>query len=254
MRLRRLLQVLKYGRNDADIISKSSEVRLSKSVIFRDIIKCYFKYDLWSNQYRKECFWQLPKARREEIGQKYKQKNSDKEDWLKDYFENYRFLNKWKSFKFESTARLQHKRINAYRTRYTIGEHCFIGHDVIIDRHHYLNGTLQVGDHVLLSKHVHIDYSGDVVIEDRVKLAEGVIIESHHRDLEAYLQGRDINIPTKLHICENAYIGTRAIILDSCSYIGRNARIGAGAVVTKDIPDNTVAVGVPARVIKVLDS
>ena len=57
-------------------------------------------------------------------------------------------------------------------------------------------------------------------------------------------------MPTKLVIRERAYIGSRAIILDSCNYIGKNARIGAGAVVTKDVPDNAVAVGVPAKVVK----
>lgn len=253
MNFRRLKQVCRYGWKDAAVISQEDGVNKGQLGVFCDILLCFFKYNVWSNQYRKERFWQLPEALRYEIGHKYKQKNAEKEEWLKDYFKNYRFLRKWKSFKFETSARLQHRRINAYRTRYTIGEHCFIGHDVIIDRHHYLNGTLRIGNHVLLAKHVHIDYSGDVVIEDRVKLAEGVNIESHHRDLEAYLQGRDINIPTKLRICENAYIGTRAIILDSCNYIGKNVRIGAGAVVTKDIPDNSVAVGAPARVIRVLE-
>ena len=214
---------------------------------------CYFKYNLWSNQYKKEKFWQLDAVQRLEVGKRFQQKNKEREEWLQDYFENHRFLNKWKSFKYESSAKLQHKRIEAYCKRYNIGEHCHIGHDVIIDRHHFFYGTLQIGNHVLLSKHVHIDYTGDVIIEDGVKLAEGVVMESHHRDLEAYAQGKDINIPTKLRICENAYIGTRAIILDSCNYIGKNARIGAGAIVTKDIPDNAVAVGVPAKVIKILE-
>ena len=149
---------------------------------------------------------------------------------------------------------MQHRRIEAYRKRYNIGEHCHIGHDVIFERHHYLPGTKKIGNHVLLAKHVFIDYTGDVVIEDGVKVTAGVIIESHHRDLEAYKNGKDINIPTKLLIRENAYIGSRAIILDSCNYIGKNARIGAGAVVTKDIPDNAVAVGVPAKVIKILET
>ena len=115
-----------------------------------------------------------------------------------------------------------------------------------------MNGTLKIGNHVTLSKHVYIDYSGDVIIEDGVKITQGVIIESHHRDLEAYNQGINVNVPTKLLIRENAYIGSRAIILDSCNYIGKNVRIGAGAVVTKDIPDNAVAVGVPAKVVKYL--
>ena len=61
-----------------------------------------------------------------------------------------------------------------------------------------------------------------------------------------------MNIPTELVIGEKAYIGTRAIILDSCNYIGKYARIGAGAVVVKDIPDYAVAVGVPAKVVKII--
>lgn len=254
MDFRRIKQVFKYGKKDAEAISQLPEVNLSKSTIFRDILKCYFKYNLWSNQYKKEKFWLLDASQRKEVGAKYKQKNKEREEWLQDYFENHRFLDKWKSFKYESSAKMQHRRIEAYRKRYNIGEHCHIGHDVIIDRHHYLNGTLKIGNHVLLSKHVHIDYTGDVVIDDGVKLAAGVVMESHHRDVDAYIKGKDINIPTKLHICENAYIGTRAIILDSCNYIGKNARIGAGAVVTKDIPDNAVAVGVPAKVVKILET
>lgn len=72
-------------------------------------------------------------------------------------------------------------------------------------------------------------------------------------EIEAYNKWQDINIPTKLHICKGAYIGTHAIILDSCNYIGKCARIGAGAVVTKDIPDYAVAVGIPAKVVKFIN-
>ena len=100
---------------------------------------------------------------------------------------------------------------------------------------------------------MYLDYSGELIIEDNVGIASGVIIETHHRDLEAKIQGKDVNIPTKLLIRKNAYIGARAIILDSCNYIGVNARIGAGAVVTKDVPDNSVVVGVPGKVVKLLN-
>ena len=107
------------------------------------------------------------------------------------------------------------------------------------------------GDHVLFAKNVFIDYSGFVTIENNVKIAAGVSIESHHRDLEAKEKGLDVNIPTRLLIREGAYIGTHAIILDTCNYIGKNARIGAGAVVTKDVPDYATVVGVPAKVVKI---
>lgn len=92
-----------------------------------------------------------------------------------------------------------------------------------------------------------IDYSGFIEIKDGVKIAAGVKIESHHRDLEEYEKGLDVNIPTKLVIEENAYVGVNAIILDSCNYIGKYARVGAGAVVTKDVPDYATVAGVPAK-------
>lgn len=133
-----------------------------------------------------------------------------------------------------------------------MGEDCIVQYGVELCREHCLNGTIKIGNHVLLAKHVFIDYSGKVVIDDGVKLANGVIIESHYRDLEAYKKGLDVNVPTELHIAENAYIGSRAMILASCHYIGKNARVGAGAVVTKDVPDNVLVAGMPARIIKTL--
>lgn len=53
-------------------------------------------------------------------------------------------------------------------------------------------------------------------------------------------------------IGNDVYIGNNVIILPGVT-IGNNVIIGAGAVVTKTIPDNSVAVGVPARVIKTAD-
>lgn len=134
-----------------------------------------------------------------------------------------------------------------------MGEGCMIEYGVELSRQHHLPGTISIGSHVLLAKNAFIDYSGEVVIEDDVKIAAGVSIESHHRDMDAYRKGLDINIPSKLTIAKGAFIGTHAIILDSCHYIGKYARIGAGAVVTKDIPDYSVAVGVPAKVVKEIE-
>lgn len=62
----------------------------------------------------------------------------------------------------------------------------------------------------------------------------------------------DLEITKPIVVGNNVYIGTNAIILLGVT-IGNNVVIGAGAVVTKDIPDNSVAVGVPARVIKTAD-
>jgi acetyltransferase-like isoleucine patch superfamily enzyme len=53
-------------------------------------------------------------------------------------------------------------------------------------------------------------------------------------------------------IKKNAWIGARVSILPGVT-IGENAIVGTGAVVTKDVPDNCMAVGVPAKVVKKLD-
>lgn len=57
--------------------------------------------------------------------------------------------------------------------------------------------------------------------------------------------------PCDIHIGDNCYIGTGAIILGPVT-IGNNVTIGAGAVVTHDVPDNAVVAGVPAKVVKLI--
>ena len=61
---------------------------------------------------------------------------------------------------------------------------------------------------------------------------------------------RDIINVDKLLIEEGAVIGSKAIILNSCNYIGKYAGWGR-SVVTKDVPDYATVVGVPAKIIKI---
>lgn len=62
----------------------------------------------------------------------------------------------------------------------------------------------------------------------------------------------DLEITKPIVVGDNVYFGNNVIILPGV-HIGSNVVIGAGAVVSRDIPDNSVAVGVPARVIKSAD-
>ncbi|MGB4256363.1 MAG: DapH/DapD/GlmU-related protein [Phycisphaerae bacterium] len=62
----------------------------------------------------------------------------------------------------------------------------------------------------------------------------------------------EISLLAPIRVGNNVFIGYGAIILAGVT-IGDNVVIGAGAVVTKDIPSNSVAAGVPPRVIKSLD-
>lgn len=62
----------------------------------------------------------------------------------------------------------------------------------------------------------------------------------------------DLEITKPITIGDNVYIGNNVIILPGVT-IGSNVIVGAGAIVSKDIPDNSVAVGVPAKIIKSAD-
>ena len=88
-----------------------------------------------------------------------------------------------------------------------------------------------------------------IQIGDNVILATGVHLLAHDGSLGHFLgYGRIGNIK----IGNNVFIGERATVLPGVT-IGNNVIIGVGSVVTKDIPDNSLAVGVPAKVIMPLD-
>lgn len=67
-----------------------------------------------------------------------------------------------------------------------------------------------------------------------------------------YFDGKRMDNIAPILIGDNVYIGMGAYIMPGVT-IGNNVIIGACAVVTHDIPDNSVAVGIPARVIKTVD-
>ena len=63
--------------------------------------------------------------------------------------------------------------------------------------------------------------------------------------------GMQGNMPmSELEICNDVWIGSRVIILGNVNRIGTGAIIGAGAVVTKPVPDYAIVAGNPARIIK----
>lgn len=253
MNAKRLKQVLSYGWiHSGQIANNEKQGILYRIKIFFDIIYCFRYYKMWSNQYLKEKLYLLEKNKRHQIEVKYREEGIKRDNWQKDFIENRKFLVKYSNIKYE-LSHLREKRNKAYTKRYHAGDKLFVEYNVNISRQHYLDGSISIGNNVLLAKNVFIDYSGNIIIKDNVQITNGVIIETHHHGFHSdYRIKREIVTPSNLLIEEGAVIGSRAIILDSCNYIGKNARIGAGAVVTKDIPDNAIAVGVPAKVIKTI--
>lgn len=247
---KRINQAFRYGWEHAGVISKNHFAGKKRLYVFSDILLCFIKYGMWSNQYLEEEFWTLSPLEREDVGQRIKSANKKKELWLLDFYKNRNFIIKYGNIKYER-ALLRDRRNRLYSERYNAGKNLLVEYNVNISRQHYLDGTISIGDNVLLAKNVFIDYSGRVIIKDNVQITNGVIIETHHHDFHSDpTVSRSLVTPTELVIEEGAVIGSRAIILPTCHYIGVNSRIGAGAVVTKDIPDYSVAVGVPAKIVR----
>lgn len=109
-----------------------------------------------------------------------------------------------------------------------------------------------VGNNVGIGKNFK-SLSRIVTIDDYLLMGEDVLfLGGGHRmdqtDIPMGLQGTLHRTP--LHIAGDVWIGARAIILPGCKRIGHGAVIGAGAVVTKDVPDWAVVGGNPAKVIR----
>jgi len=109
----------------------------------------------------------------------------------------------------------------------------------------YRRAGIEIGKVLMFGGHVWIDVLYPCVkIEDDVSLAGFDYILVHSN-----LPGYKLEGARPITIKKGARIGINVTILPGVT-IGRNAVVGAGAVVTKDIPDNAVAVGVPAKPIK----
>ncbi len=156
----------------------------------------------------------------------------------------------WEVLNFPVLCKL---RVLFYRAVFDIGENPIIEHNVRLYRvHGKKNGSVKIGKNVLFASGVSLDYSGTLIIEDDVWLSSEVNIHTHYHkvdDQRVQRNEQDI-LPTKIRIGEKAWIGSRAIILPGVSCIGKNSIVGAGSVVTKNVPDNVAVAGNPARVIK----
>lgn len=133
----------------------------------------------------------------------------------------------------DGTVILDHSRIANYRIeeiepQIRIGKNCYICYYLTI-----LNASsVTIGDNVLFASHVLISS------------------ESHGMDPESELPYMSQPLESKpVSIGDGCWIGEKVCILPGVS-IGKKSIIGAGSVVTKDVPDYSIAVGNPAKVIK----
>jgi acetyltransferase-like isoleucine patch superfamily enzyme len=116
-----------------------------------------------------------------------------------------------------------------------------VGHNVYLGLHSKV-GLVDIGDRTIISDDVQL-LSG---AHQHVTTGSGYVGDSpHSRQIDL---SSDVK-PEKITIGRNCWIGTRAIVMAD---VGDNCIIGAGAVVTRPIPPNSVALGMPARVVRQL--
>jgi acetyltransferase-like isoleucine patch superfamily enzyme len=111
-------------------------------------------------------------------------------------------------------------------------------------------GDVHLGDNCSVNPFTIIYGCGGAYIGNNVRIAAHVMIvpENHNPGTDATPLPLSGKTRKGIRIEDNVWIGAGAKILDGVS-IGRNAVIGAGSVVTRSVPENATAVGVPARVL-----
>jgi len=127
----------------------------------------------------------------------------------------------------------------------SVRENNEIGNNVVVGTNAVLEHGNTIGNNVRIHSLCFLEY---VTIEDNVFIGPGVIFtDDPHPPCPKYEECLKGAFVKKL-----AKIGAGSVILPGV-IIGENALIGAGSIVAKDVPDNTVVAGVPAKIIKNID-
>ena len=127
-----------------------------------------------------------------------------------------------------------------------VGENCYIespyfanwgGHHVHLGSNVYANAGLKLVDDT------------HIFIGDCTMLGPNVVIATAGHPIDPQLRQKGLQYNLPVHIGRNCWLGAGVIVMPGVT-IGDNTVIGAGSVVTKDIPSGVVAVGNPCRVLR----
>lgn len=106
---------------------------------------------------------------------------------------------------------------------------------------------IQIGDRVFINANVTMVDLGGITIDDDALIGPGAsLITVNHQMAPEHR--RELSV-SPIHVKHNAWVGANVTVLPGVT-IGENAVVGAGAIVSKNVPANTVVVGVPAKVVK----
>lgn len=126
------------------------------------------------------------------------------------------------------------------------GENCYIE---LPFRANWGGAHLHIGSGVYSNFNLMLVDDGHIYVGDKVMFGPNVTISTANHPIDPELRSRGLQYNKDVYIGENAWIGAGVIIVPGV-HIGKNTVIGAGSIVTKDIPDNVIAVGNPCRVMR----
>ena len=130
-----------------------------------------------------------------------------------------------------------------------IGNDVYVGHGAILKAYH--RNRMTIGDGTWIGQQCFLHSAGGITIGANVGIGPGVkILTSSHRldQIDRPILHAELEFAPVV-VDEGSDIGVGAVILPGVR-IGRRAQVGAGAVVTDDVPDFGIVVGVPARLVR----
>lgn len=107
--------------------------------------------------------------------------------------------------------------------------------------------NITVGENVFINACCHFQDHGGVTLGDGCQIGHNVVFATLNHGLSP--EERPITYPAPIVLERNVWVGSNATILQGVT-IGENAVVAAGAVVTRDVPANTIVGGVPAKFIR----
>lgn len=141
----------------------------------------------------------------------------------------------------------------AFSRYYKAANRMSVGRNITIGYAHPNPGAMiQIGRDFEIANNALVDYSGGVKIGNGVTISEGAKVFTHQHTVDdTSVSWREQPIRfSPLEIGDDVWIGAGTVILESVCSIGPGAVIGAGAVVTKDVPPRAIFAGNPAKLIR----
>ncbi len=156
-----------------------------------------------------------------------------------------------------STARLPHLSFNYLRTTIwraaglRVGERSRIMGPLHITGGGAWQERLLIGKDTFLTGPIRIDLGAAVHVGDRVRIGHDVMLLTIDHEIGQSEQRCSTTYARPISIGDGAWLASRCVILPGIS-VGKGAVVAAGAIVTRDVPPNTLVAGVPARFVRSL--